>query len=214
MHDRDRQVLSFLNGKMREYEGGNKMKNPKSLTTFLEGFNLGTILSLISLGGVLLNSQTIQIYSLILILIVTNGVVVGVVRQYLLIQLTLTKNMTRSFKQSKNQVPSRLLEMRNYKLADTLKLLVGISARLRMNMCGVVALMLLLVLTLLLPIIYTYRFASNMTMFSLIWSFVFLIYTFKIIGEINQNYHYLQNQITYLLEIHQFNRSEVRQKQS
>ena len=95
MHYRDRQVPSFSHGKIREYEGGSTMKNPKSFTTFLEGFNLGAILALISLGGAFLNSQTIQIYSLILILIVTNGIVVGVVRQYLLIQLTLTKNMTR-----------------------------------------------------------------------------------------------------------------------
>ena len=40
MHDRDRQVPSFSHGKIREYEGGSMMKNPKSFTTFLEGFNL------------------------------------------------------------------------------------------------------------------------------------------------------------------------------
>ena len=73
------------------------MKNPKSFTTFLEGFNLGTILSLILLGSILLSSQSIQAYSLIL-LILTCGVVIGVVRQYSLIQLTLMKNMSHSFK--------------------------------------------------------------------------------------------------------------------
>ena len=57
MHDRDRQVPSFSHGKIREYEGGSMMKNPKSFTTFLEGFNLGAILALISRGGALLNQS-------------------------------------------------------------------------------------------------------------------------------------------------------------
>ncbi len=185
------------------------MKNPKSFTTFLEGFNLGTILSLILLGSILLSSQSIQAYSLILILILTCGVVIGVVRQYLLIQLTLMKNMSHSFKRSQNQIPKRLLEMKNNKLLDALHLLAGISLRLRMNMGGVALLTVLLLMTL-----FTYYFSSKMLIVSLIWNLAFIIYTFKIVSEIKENYYYLQDQINYLLEVNQFNPAHMGQKQS
>ena len=190
------------------------MKNPKSFTTFLEGFNLGTILSLILLGSILLSSQSIQAYSLILILILTCGVVIGVVRQYLLIQLTLMKNMSHSFKRSQNQIPKRLLEMKNNKLLDALHLLAGMSLRLRMNMGGVALLTVLLLMTLFLPTVYTYYFSSKMLIVSLIWNLAFIIYTFKIVSEIKENYYYLQDQINYLLEVNQFNPAHMGQKQS
>ena len=189
------------------------MNNPKSFATFLEGFNVGTILSLIILGSILLKSQSVQAYSLILILILTCGGVIGVVRQYLLIQLTIMKNMSHSFKCSQNQIPKRLLEMKNNKLLDTLHLLVGISLRLRMNMGGVIFLTILLVMTLFLPTLYTYYFSSKMMIVSLIWNMGFIIYTFKMVGEIKKNYYYLQNQTTYLLEINQFNPAQIGQKQ-
>ncbi len=190
------------------------MKNPKSFLTFLEGFNLGTFLSLISLLGILMTSRSIQLYSFIIILILTNGMVVGVVRQYVLIQLTLTSNMGVAFKQSKNQIPNRLLEIRNHKKSDALTLLVGISTRLRLNMCMLALLMTLLILSLMLPVIYSYRLGSNMMILSIVWSALFLIYMCKIIKKISKNCTYIQKQITYLLEINQFNRTEFRHKES
>ncbi|MDO4925013.1 MAG: hypothetical protein Q3980_05065 [Turicibacter sp.] len=190
------------------------MKNPKSFSTFLDGFNLGTFLSLLSLVTLLMQSPTIQEYMFIMSLIVITGIVVGIVRQYLLIQLTLTKNMKHAFMNSGNRIPSRLLEMRNHKLTDALNLLVGISARLKINMYLSGLLMLLLVLTLLLPTIYSYRIASKILIFSSIWSVVFIINAIKMIFEVSQNCHYLQCQISHLLELHQFSRTEFRQKQS
>ena len=91
------------------------MENPKSFSTFLDGFNLGTFLSLLSLVTLLMKSPTIEGYIFITILIIITGIVVGVVRQYLLIQLTLTKNMKHAFMNSGNNIPTRLLEMRNHK---------------------------------------------------------------------------------------------------
>lgn len=52
-----------------------------------------------------------------------------------------------------------------------------------------------------------------MMIVSLIWNMGFIIYTFKMVGEIKKNYYYLQNQITYLLEINQFNPAQIGQKQ-
>ena len=42
------------------------MKNPKSFSTFLDGFNLGTFLSLLSLVTLLMQSPTIQEYMFIM----------------------------------------------------------------------------------------------------------------------------------------------------
>lgn len=190
------------------------MKNPKSFQTFLEGFNWGTFLSLISLGGLLMKSSTIQVYSFIIILIITNGFVIGLVRQYLLIQLTLTKNMKKAFMQSENHIPSRLLAMRGYKIRETLTLLVGISTRLRMNLCGIGTLMILIILSLCLAPIYMYRIQSNMLIFTIGWSVLCFLYLIKLIIQITQNCHYLQHQITHLLEINHYNRREFKQKQS
>lgn len=189
------------------------MKNPKSFQTFLEGFNWGTFLSLVSLGGVLMKSSTIQVYSFIIVLIITNGLVIGVVRQYLLIQLTLTKNMKNAFMESENHIPSRLLQMRSYKLKETLALLVGISARLRLNLCGAGTLMILIILSLCLAPLYMYRIQSNMIIFTIGWSVLCLLYLIKLIVPLFQNCHYLQRQIAYLLQINQYNQSEFKQKQ-
>ncbi|WP_235070250.1 hypothetical protein [Turicibacter sp. TJ11] len=188
------------------------MENPKSFSTFLDGFNLGTFLSLLSLVTLLMKSPTIEGYIFITILIIITGIVVGVVRQYLLIQLTLTKNMKHAFMNSGNNIPTRLLEMRNHKLGDALNLLVGISARLRFNMYLIGALMLLLVLTLLLPTVYSYKIASKILIFSSVWSIIFIINAAKMILEVSHNCHYLQCQIRHLLKLHQFNQTEFGQK--
>ena len=122
--------------------------------------------------------------------------------------------MSHSFKRSQNQIPKRLLEMKNNKLLDALHLLAGISLRLRMNMGGVALLTVLLLMTLFLPTVYTYYFSSKMLIVSLIWNLAFIIYTFKIVSEIKENYYYLQDQINYLLEVNQFNPAHMGQKQS
>ena len=70
MHDRDRQVPSFSHGKIREYEGGSTMKNPKSFTTFLEGFNLGSILALISESIFLIKSKSISLICAVLAILI------------------------------------------------------------------------------------------------------------------------------------------------
>lgn len=69
-------------------------------------------------------------------------------------------------------------------------------------------------MTLFLPTVYTYYFSSKMLIVSLIWNLAFIIYTFKIVSEIKENYYYLQDQINYLLEVNQFNPAHMGQKQS
>lgn len=188
-------------------------KNPKEWTTFLTGFNIGTFLSLISLVEILMTRSSFKEYCLILAVILVNGVVIGVVLQYLLIHIHLTKNMGRAFYYAGDDIPKRLLEMRNHKLEKTLELMVGINTRVKMNLMILITLMLLLVLSLLLPIIYCYRLDSNMFLFNIGWSCILLMFMLRLVLIMTKNSRYVQFKINHLLDIYQFSNIQFKKEE-
>ncbi|MDB8551380.1 hypothetical protein [Turicibacter sanguinis] len=188
-------------------------KNPKEWTTFLTGFNIGTFLSLISLVEVLMTRSSFKEYCIILAVILVNGTIIGVVLQYLLIHIHLTKNMGRAFYYAGDEIPKRLLEMRNHKLEKTLELMVGIQTRVKLNLIILIMLVLLLILSLLLPIIYCYRFESDMFLFNIGWSCILLMFMLRLVLIMTKNSRYIQFKINHLLDVHEFNNIQLKKEE-
>lgn len=189
------------------------MKNPKAFSTFLGGFNVGTFLSLISLFDILMSRLSFGEYIVVLTMILTNGVVIGIVLQYLLIHTNLTKNMGKAFYYAGDDIPKRLLEMRGNEVEKTLELLVGISSRVKVNLMVMSILIILLVLTLLLPIFYSYKCYSKMFLFNIGWSSILLILILRLVIVTWTNSQYIRKKISKLLDAHQFNPVQLKNKE-
>jgi hypothetical protein len=181
-------------------------ENPKKLTTFLSGFNVGTFFTLISLLEVLMTRPSFGEYFIILAVILVNGIVIGVVNQYLLIHIHLTKNMGRAFYYAGEKIPKRLLEMRDNNIEKTLELMVGIYSRVKLNLMILVCLIFLLILSLGLPIVYCYCFESKMFLFNIGWSMTLLVYMVILVWMMVKNSRYVQFKINGLLDIYEFNK--------
>lgn len=189
------------------------MKNPKAFSTFLGGFNGGTFLSLISLFDILMSRLSLGEYIIVLTMILTNGVVIGIVLQYSLIHTSLTKNMGKAFYYAGDDIPKRLLEMRGNEVEKTLELLAGISSRIKVNLIVLIFLMILLVLTLLLPVFYSYKCYSKMFLFNIGWSSIVLILILRLGIMTWTNSQYIQKKISKLLDAHQFNHVQLKNEE-
>ncbi|MGL4336628.1 MAG: hypothetical protein ACRCST_07020 [Turicibacter sp.] len=150
------------------------MNNPKELSTFLRSFNLGAILTTLSISDILFLSQDKTIFFAILFMVIVNGAVIGVVMQYILIHTNITRNMVYAFINSKNQIPEKLLKMRHHNLDETLKMMRNIQLNVKKNVLILMGLFILLILSLFLPIAYGVSMGSKLVIFSIIWSVAFL----------------------------------------
>ncbi len=148
------------------------MKTEKNMTIFLKAFNLGAFLTLISLIEILMTSETIVHYMIVLIMVLINGLIVGIVTQYLLYHLTITRNMVYSFLQAGDKLPPKLLNMRQNNVTETLMMMVGIKANLKRNLIYSGCLIALLVLSLMLPITYILVQGTHLLWFTVAWSLV------------------------------------------
>lgn len=186
------------------------MKNPKAFSTFLGGFNMGTFLSLISLFDVLITRGTFREYFIVLMMILINGTVIGVVLQFLLIHMNLTNNMRKSFYIAGDKIPKRLLEMRGNEISKTLELMAGISIRVKNNLFILCSLIFLLLLTLLLPILYSYKCNSKMFLFNIGWTTILLLFVFRLVWITWKNSQYIRTKISELLDAHHFNHIQLK----
>lgn len=189
------------------------MKNPKAFSTFLGGFNVGTFLSLISLFDILMSRLSFGEYVMVLTMVLTNGIVIGIVLQYSLIHTNLTKNMGKTFYYAGDGIPKRLLEMRSNEVEKTLELLKDISSRVKVNLMVLISLMVLLILTLLLPIFYSYKCYSKMFLFNIGWSTILVILILHLGIMIWTNSQYIRKKISKLLDTHQFNHVQLKNEE-
>ena len=150
------------------------MKTERNVTIFLKAFNVGAILTLLSLVGILMTSETLIHYLIVLVMILINGLVIGLVTQHLLYHMTVTRNMVYSFLQAKDKLPPKLLKMRDYNVHETLMMMAGIKMNLKRNLLCASCLMGLLVLSLMLPITYSLVKEAGVVWFTVLWSLFIL----------------------------------------
>ncbi|HAX71966.1 MAG TPA: hypothetical protein DCY20_00425 [Firmicutes bacterium] len=180
------------------------MKNPKDISTFLNGFNLGAILTMISMLDVLLKSQNKLEFFVVLFMISINGVVIGIVTQYVLIHSNITRNMVYTFLKSKDKIPTKLLNMRNGHIEKTLKMMAGIRFNIKKNLIILFGLLLLLMLSLCLPILYSYQQASRFVYFGIFWSVLVLLRTMLRSTILINNSRYLVYKMDILFAFYEF----------
>ncbi len=146
------------------------MQTEKSSVIFLKAFNTGAFLTLISTLQLLMTSQSVIHYIMVLVMILTNGIVIGLVTQFLRFQMTVTRNMVHAFVQADGHIPPKLLKMRHNNVKETLLMMVGIQANLQKNMMIAGGLMILLMLSIMLPISYSFIKDANTLFFTVGWS--------------------------------------------
>ena len=150
------------------------MNTKQSTLIFLRAFNTGTCLTLISMVELLMKSESHTQYIAIFMMILVNGLVIGLVTQFLSFQNTVTRNLLRTFLKAKRDVPTRLLRLKNYDMASALYLIEQIKFRTRRHMIVGISLLFLLAFSLLLPILYSWKHQGYLTIFIMCWSSLIL----------------------------------------
>ena len=106
--------------------------------------------------------------------------------------------------------PKRLLEMRGNEISKTLELMAGISIRVKNNLFILCSLIFLLLLTLLLPILYSYKCNSKMFLFNIGWTTILLLFVFRLVWLTWKNSQYIRIKISELLDAHHFNHIQLK----